>query len=497
MLGDEALMIGLISGYRAGPLCAVLLLSCCLLFRSDCAIAQQPSDVNGLATDSAHISNNLMTYGTFNTAVGCSFVANSNHPAQVMGWSSPSDVATYTTRDSVGCYFDNSAPPPIAFVLGSYTETTFAPSMPLSSLQLSQLRVGMLINSCSSSKSPCPDTDFFTGTITSWTSRTIAVSGWFQHGNTAIGQNPSLSYCKNGSACYAVINPVTKIWGINANVLLDRRSYATYSTGFELGLLDNSTTASTNASWGFDSVNLTSKQGNSAYIARGPWAYQYHCAGAAERVPNPGIACLMSTQTTGSIIQDNEAMTSGNYLKFLNFTVDYSGRIDTGSETAASPAGVIAFHSSGQAGSDAEITVTGGSGGNNGYLVGQSTLTCLSANSLCGSEALRVVGVPSQVNQVVVTGAAAGSAPAIHASGADSSINLKLAAKGAGQIKFESVMNLPGYTVSTLPPCNATYSGGMAHVTDFSGTPVYNGPLTGGGTTAVPVFCNGSKWTAH
>jgi hypothetical protein len=491
-------MTGLNAGYRTGTLCAVrMLLSWCLLFRSDCAIAQQPSDVNGLFTDSPHISNNLMTYGTFNTAVGCSFVANSNHPAQVMGWSSPSDVATYTTRDSVGCYFDNSAPPPIAFVLGSYTETSFAPSMPLSSLQLSQLRVGMLINSCSSSKSPCPDADFFTGTITSWTSRTLTVSSWFQQGSTATGQNPSLSYCKNGSTCYAVLNPVTKIWGLNANVLLDRNSYATYTTGFELGLVDNSTTASTNASWGFDSVNLTSHQGNSAYIARGPWAYQYHCVGGAERQPNPGISCLMSTQTTGSIIQDTEAMTSGNYLKFLNFTVDYSGRIDTGSETAASPVGVIALHSSGHAGSDAEITVTGGSGGNNGYLVGQSTLTCLSANSICGSEALRVVGVPSQVNQVVVTGAAAGSPPAIQASGADSSINLKLAARGAGQIKFESVMNLPGYTVSTLPPCNATYNGGIAYVTDFSGTPLYNGALTGGGTTAVPVFCNGSKWTAH
>jgi hypothetical protein len=499
MRGDEALITALIDVERIAmkTFCALLLLlSWCVLFGFEHAAAQQSSDTNGL-TDSSRILSTPMTYGNYNTAVGCSFVANSNHPAQVMGWSNPSGVAAYFTRDSVGCYFDNSAPPPIAFVLGTYTETTFAPSIPLPSLQLSQLRVGMLINSCSSSKSPCPDVNFFTGTITSWTSRTIAVSGWFQQGSTAIGQNPSLSYCKNGSTCYAVLNPVTKLWGINANLLLDRSSYATYTTGFELGLVDNSTTASTNSSWGFDSVNLTSHQGNSAYIARGPWAYQYHCVGGAERQPNPGIACLMSTQTAGSIIQNTEAMTSGNYLKFLNFTVDYSGRIDTGSETAVSSAGVIAFHSSGHTGSDAEITVTGGSGENNGFLVGQSTLTCLSANTLCGSEALRVVGVRSQVNQVVVTGAAAGSPPAIQASGADGSINLKLAARGAGQIKFDSVMNLSGYTVSTLPPCNATYNGGMAYVTDFSGTPVYNGVLTGGGMTTVPVFCNGSKWTAH
>jgi hypothetical protein len=487
--------------------CAVLiLLAWCISFNCDRALAQEQvapsrtataSDINGLFTDAPYISNNLMTYGRLNTAVGCSFVTNSNHPAQVMGWATPSDVATYATRDSVGCYIDNTAPPPIAFVHGSYTKTTFTPSTSLSSRQLSGLRVGMLINSCMSSTSPCPDANFFTGTITSWTSSTITVSGWFQHGNMALGQDPSSSYCRNGSTCFAVINPVTKVWGINANVLLDKSSYATYSTGFELGLLDSSATASTNASWGFDSVNLTSNQGNSAFIARGPWAYQYHCVGAGERQQDPGIACLMSTQTTGSVIQDTQAMTGGNYLKFLNFSVNHNGRIDIGSESTVSPAGVIAFHSSGKAGSDAEITVTNGAGGNNGYLVGQSTLTCLSANSFCGSEALRVVGVPDQVNQVTVTGAAANTPPAIQASGADKNINLKIAAQGTGQIKLESMMILPRYTVSTLPACNVTYLGSIAYVSDFAGTPAYNAPLTGGGTLAVPVFCNGASWTAH
>ncbi|MBK3406174.1 hypothetical protein H0176_20430 [Methylorubrum populi] len=55
---------------------------------------------------------------------------------------------------------------------------------------------------------------------------------------------------------------------------------------------------------------------------------------------------------------------------------------------------------------------------------------------------------------------------------------------------------LPSYTVSELPPC-AAYTGSVAMVTDFSGTPTYNGPLTGGGTRRVLVFCNGDAWTAH
>lgn len=53
-----------------------------------------------------------------------------------------------------------------------------------------------------------------------------------------------------------------------------------------------------------------------------------------------------------------------------------------------------------------------------------------------------------------------------------------------------------GYTVSTLPACSATYKGGWAYVTDAL-TPTYNAALTGGSSTIVPVFCNGTTWTSH
>jgi len=35
------------------------------------------------------------------------------------------------------------------------------------------------------------------------------------------------------------------------------------------------------------------------------------------------------------------------------------------------------------------------------------------------------------------------------------------------------------------------------YVTDSMAPPVYNGPPTGGGSLALPVFCNGSSWTNH
>jgi hypothetical protein len=58
-------------------------------------------------------------------------------------------------------------------------------------------------------------------------------------------------------------------------------------------------------------------------------------------------------------------------------------------------------------------------------------------------------------------------------------------------------ISLPSFTVATLPSCssvNNLYS--MAAVTDAS-SPTYNATLTGGSTTKVPVFCNGTAWTAH
>lgn len=53
-----------------------------------------------------------------------------------------------------------------------------------------------------------------------------------------------------------------------------------------------------------------------------------------------------------------------------------------------------------------------------------------------------------------------------------------------------------GFTVATLPTCNASTKGGMAYVTDAT-TPTYNATLTGGSNVIVPVFCNGTAWTSH
>lgn len=67
----------------------------------------------------------------------------------------------------------------------------------------------------------------------------------------------------------------------------------------------------------------------------------------------------------------------------------------------------------------------------------------------------------------------------------------------AGQIATPSA-KLTGYTVASLPSCNAAAKGTMTMATDVSDAPTYRQTrLAGGGSVAVPVFCNGLMWEAH
>jgi hypothetical protein len=55
---------------------------------------------------------------------------------------------------------------------------------------------------------------------------------------------------------------------------------------------------------------------------------------------------------------------------------------------------------------------------------------------------------------------------------------------------------LPVSTVGALPSCVTGLKGAIRAVSDAT-SPTYNGTLTGGGAVSVPVYCNGSAWTAH
>lgn len=63
------------------------------------------------------------------------------------------------------------------------------------------------------------------------------------------------------------------------------------------------------------------------------------------------------------------------------------------------------------------------------------------------------------------------------------------------QVQFGS-LSLPTTTVASLPTCGIAEKGLLYSVSDAL-SPTYNGPLKAGGSTLIPVFCNGSVWTAH
>lgn len=67
---------------------------------------------------------------------------------------------------------------------------------------------------------------------------------------------------------------------------------------------------------------------------------------------------------------------------------------------------------------------------------------------------------------------------------------------GTGTIIGGGPLNMSGYTVATLPTCNAALKNGIAYVTDAT-APTYNAALTGGGAVGVPVFCSGAAWLSH
>jgi hypothetical protein len=98
-------------------------------------------------------------------------------------------------------------------------------------------------------------------------------------------------------------------------------------------------------------------------------------------------------------------------------------------------------------------------------------------------------------------GSSSSAAPTMSANGAASNINVVLAPKGAGVTQSTGPVQLPAYTVATLPTCGASIVNSIAAVTDQNGAPAYRAALTGGGNLRLPVYCgyNGATytWEAH
>jgi len=82
-----------------------------------------------------------------------------------------------------------------------------------------------------------------------------------------------------------------------------------------------------------------------------------------------------------------------------------------------------------------------------------------------GNIALEVNAVATPVNFVRINGAGGSAPPQITAQGADTNVNLLLLGKGTGAVQAGSPLQLPSYTVATLPPA-ASYPRCMIYVAD-------------------------------
>lgn len=113
------------------------------------------------------------------------------------------------------------------------------------------------------------------------------------------------------------------------------------------------------------------------------------------------------------------------------------------------------------------------------------------ANTTYGTAGILMgVGV---TNGICLGSAGFGTCPFVYG---DSSNNMQIKLATGAVMSVSGPVQLPNYTVATLPACAAATAFSMAVVTDAN-SPTYNGALTGGGTTKIPVFCSGSAWSAH
>ena len=187
-----------------------------------------------------------------------------NSAAEVLGVTNETDISIYTDRDAVSFFADVLAPPPtLTLTSATYTATTVIPASTISEANRRLLRKGMIIDTAHSPTK-------YSGFITGWAANgsSITVEGWYlANGTVQSASTPP------GSAT-AYVNPFTKVWAHNANVLMDADSHAVAMTGFELGLVDNkeASTAASGGShyvWGFDAVNLGTYKVQSFFVARG------------------------------------------------------------------------------------------------------------------------------------------------------------------------------------------------------------------------------------
>ena len=190
-------------------------------------------------------------------------------------------------------------------------------------------------------------------------------------------------------------------------------------------------------------------------------------AGPAGRADRPGM--MIGSQDSG-LFQPGAAtvaLSAGGVEQM---------RVAAGNISMGGAPGAHGLAISTPAGTVNQITVAGSAVGGTPSLSASGTEAniplALSAKNIApvrlnsrGSIALEVNAVTTPVNFVRINGAGGGAPPQITAQGTDTNVNLLLLGKGTGAVQTGSPLQLPSYTVATLPPA-ATYPRCMIYVAD-------------------------------
>jgi len=151
-------------------------------------------------------------------------------------------------------------------------------------------------------------------------------------------------------------------------------------------------------------------------------------------------------------------------------------RLSPGSISMGGAPGAHAFAITTPTNTVNQVTVSGSAAGGTPSLAASGADTniplALSAKNIApvrlnsrGNIALEVNAVATPVNFVRINGSGAAAPPQITAQGTDTNVNLLLLGKGTGAVQAGSPLQLTSYTVATLPAA-ATYPRCLVYVTD-------------------------------
>ena len=198
-------------------------------------------------------------HGICDTA--CNFKnSNVDKRAEICGFSTPSDIATYEDRDIVLNYSELNLLEPIVLIAVSYTADSVTVSELPDWVKLEENDMVDIMIPGTFEKT-YDGSQKYSGLVQNVVGKTIYVKGWYKMGNKSEGQIPPID-----TYLCVIVNPVTKGWLHNSNLALHKNSLAHNGVICEYGLFNNKGDFNSRLS-GVDVVSFSGTN-ESGFVAR-------------------------------------------------------------------------------------------------------------------------------------------------------------------------------------------------------------------------------------